>query len=108
MRILLESRHADGHETRIRALLFQKTFGHHLPSTNDEPRLLIPVAPDAPRLMSTARKVASKAVDYGAQRFECPLVAVNGSRTGPRDQRSRASSLLAVRRWPLAEDELPA
>src|SRR5205085_9909406 len=65
-RILLESRHADGDETRTGPAVFQKKLRSHLPSATSELRLLIPAAPDAPRLMSTAREVAPKAVDYGA------------------------------------------
>src|SRR3954453_5743315 len=67
MRILTESRHAGAGGTHPGLLVFQKNFRYYLTSTTEEPRLLIPATPDAPRLMSTAREVVPKAVDYGAR-----------------------------------------
>jgi len=92
----------------------KKIFVAHLPRAKCGPRLQIPDAPDASSQMVTARWVVPRrdgsrnccgnatlrlstrsnrlrrAKNVGASRFECPLVAVNGSRTGSRDQGSRA------------------
>src|SRR5258708_6802781 len=92
----------------------KKIFVTHLPRAKCGPRLQIPDAPDASSQMVTARWVVPgrdglrsccgdatlrlstrskwlrRAKNVGAGRFECPLVAVNGSRTGSRDQGSRA------------------
>ncbi|MEA2238653.1 MAG: hypothetical protein QOC81_3377 [Thermoanaerobaculia bacterium] len=92
----------------------KKKFGAPLRRAKRGPRLHIPDAPDASSQMVTARRVVPgrdgfrsccgdatlrlstrskrlrRAKNVGASRFECPLVAVNGSRTGPRDQGSRA------------------
>ncbi len=92
----------------------KKIFLTHLSRAKRGPRFHIPDAPDASSQMVTVRWVVPgrdgsrsccgdatlrlstrskrlrRAKNVGASRFECPLVAVNGSRTGSRDQGSRA------------------